>query len=154
MPLRSRKKKATRKDEPEHRWPEHGWQNVALWEKPISKTGVVMSGYVSLTPSFLEDLLIKLEEDEIELTDSGHIQLVVAIRESQSEGRNANDYYGNIFLGDQEEEQPKRRTKKASRRDEEEEDEEEEVEDPRRRRGTTRASNTREPRSSRRTSRR
>lgn len=147
MALRKAKKKQSEA-------PPLGWQNISLWEKPNSKSGVVLSGYVQLTPEFLEDLLTRLDEDELELTDNGHIQLVVAIRESESNGRNANDYYGNIFLGDQEEEQPKRRTKKASRRDEEEEDEEEEVEDPRRRRGTTRASNTREPRSSRRTSRR
>lgn len=146
----SSSKKSKRKE------PEFGYQNISLWEKENSKSGVVMSGYVQLTPEFLEDLLIKVEEEEIEISDSGHIQLVVALYESTAEGRNASDYFGSIFVGEPREEKTTKKNSRRSSRDEDDEDDEDEEEtpDPRRRKASRTARSNRPERESRRSSRR
>jgi hypothetical protein len=126
--------------------PEFGWQNMALWER--SKGDVLFSGYLEVTPEFIEHLLDAVDGDELELTDEGKIKLGVSLRQSSSDKRNAPDLYGSIYeLTEKEEEKPKRGRRKVRDDDDDEDDE------PPKRGGRTSRSSGRSGRSSSRSSR-
>lgn len=134
-------KKKKRKSEE----PEFGWQNISLWN---SKTGnSAMSGRITFTPEFLDNLLEMVESEEVELDDRGYIVLSVTLRENDNATRNAPVLLGSIWVAEpqEEEEQPARKKKTTStarrRRMAEEDDADEEEEvlvDPRRRQARTR----------------
>lgn len=126
--------------------PEFGWQNMVLWER--SKGDVLFSGYLEMTPEFVEHLLDAIDNEELELTDEGKIKLGVSLRQSNSDTRNAPDLFGAVYELTEQEEKPKRERRKV--RDEEEEYEEDD--EPPRRSGRSSRSSGRSGRSSSRSS--
>ena len=91
--------------------PEFGWQNISLWE--ADRGNAVFSGKINFTPEFIEDLLDRIDDGDLDLNKEGYFTVNVSIRENTNENPNAPVYLGNIYVPEpQEEEAPRRRARR------------------------------------------
>lgn len=90
--------------------PEFGWQNISLWE--ADRGNAALTGKINFTPEFLEDLLDRIDAEELELNKDGYCTINVSIRENTNENPSSPVYLGNIYVPEKQEEAPRRRARR------------------------------------------